>query len=590
MQSDVDRKLMSWRASARSKPDLEEFNILSDMQWERVLEASIPVDFKLKLWKSKSIMKDRRWSLDDALLSLDFEHNKQKCQVDSMITRKKASESSYINPPIHTLKSKNDFVQQIISTPEDQALKRGSALLVEMKSYRMAPDVKFFNTLIATCVGKNAKRGIQTSPSDPFQVSNPSSTQAVRRAVARSASQRWSDCTEVLRTMRDHGVSPDVVTLNILVESCVKCSDKGLSRLQNVQKACRLLHTFEADLNIKGDVVSLSTILNGCATVLKDVSDKCWRDVNYTELVCANLRIVEWTLQKMAKEGIVPNIVTFVSLHEIVLYALILGPTDKTFKDQTIKFCSSLSVRMRSFQVVPNGFLLNSILKAMVLASKSQLGTEYAQLAENMISSALSQGAQPDIVSYNILLQSLLNMRNLRRNSRTAYLERKGVSPDIVTFSIFLNICSSTSLNDIDFLTNSVKILDIMRVLGVKPNCATTSAYISGHSSDSPRTSIARGLQAIAFLVGKGAKPSRSWYLDLVRLAVNLNQVLYIAAQLRKYGFAPDLAFYTIPFHNFCARGDVINLASAWALLLQMQLDGVPFDSGFYRTIFKAGA
>ena len=528
-----------------------------------------------------------------------------------MIARKKASESSCINHPINTLKSKNDFVQQIISTPEDQALKRGSALLVEMKSYRMAPDVKFFNTLIATCVGKNAKRGIQTSPSDPFQVSNPSSTQAVRRAVARSASQRWSDCTEVLRTMRDHGVSPDVVTLNILVESCVKCSDKGLSRLQNVQKACRLLHTFEADLNIKGDVVTLSTILNGCAMLLKDVSDKFWRDVNYTELVCANLRIVEWTLQKMAKEGIVPNIVTFVSLHEIVLYALALGATDKTFKDQTIKFCSSLSVRMRSFQVVPNGFLLNSILKAMVLASKSQLGTEYAQLAENMISSALSQGARPDIVSYNILLQSLLNTRNrMRRNSRTASLERvqkssikiynhvasqKGVSPDIVTFSIFLNICSSTSLNDIDFLTNSVKILDVMRVLGVKPNGAATSAYISGyclargkcrrsnsllfsptfpslvfkdsnneeeypsrilkcmmslnmkpsvatlsslilacsHSSDSPRTSIARGLQAIAFLVGKGAKPSRSWYLDLVRLAVNLNQVLYIAAQLR---------------------------------------------------------
>ena len=61
-------------------------------------------------------------------------------------------------------------------------------------------------------------------------------------------------------------------------------------------------------------------------------------------------------------------------------------------------------------------------------------------------------------------------------------------------------------------------------------------------------------------------------------------------SRCRKYGFAPDLAFYTIPFHNFCARGDVINLASAWALLLQMQLDGVPFDSGFYRTIFEAGA
>ena len=62
MQSDVDRKLMSWRASARSKPDLEEFNdILSDMQWERVLEASVSVDFKLKLWKSKSMMKERRF-------------------------------------------------------------------------------------------------------------------------------------------------------------------------------------------------------------------------------------------------------------------------------------------------------------------------------------------------------------------------------------------------------------------------------------------------------------------------------------------------------------------------------------------------
>eukprot|EP00960_Hanusia_phi_P072035 767689-Hanusia_phi.AAC.6 len=620
IQSRVDVKLMCWRASAKSKHDSQDDNILTEMQWERVLEAQVPVDFKIKLWKSKNMVKGGRWSLDDALLSLDLEFNKQKSQVHTMFAREKPP-STNSPSPMHPLKTSNDFIQEIISTPEDRALKRGSALIAEMKSEQLAPDVKFFNTLIATCVGKNAKRGIQTTLSDPFQVSNPSKTQAVRRAVSRSPSQRWSESAEILQMMKDEGVLPDVVTLNVLLESCVKCSDKGLSRLQNVQKACRLLLTFEVDLNISADVVTFSTILNGCATILKDISDQPRGDLRIVELMHSNLRIVDWALQKMAREGIVPNIVTFVALHEIVLYSLVWAPSNAQFKDQIIEFCMQLSDRMREFQVVPNGFLLNCMLKSIVVISKFQTERKYAHLVDKMISFALSQGVRPDVVSYNILLQSLLNVRNSKVSTRHASIRRvqdlaikiyrhilsqQGVTPDVVTFATFFNLCSSISANHVEYLANAVEILKIMRVLHVKPNAAATSAFITGyclakakirrpdtlpssqdlpalvfknsnrdedfpswilkcmvslnmkpsvatlsnlvlacsHSSSSPRSSIARGLQAMAFLAGKGAKPSRTWYVDLMKLAVNLNQVLYIAAQLRSCGLCLTILRY----------------------------------------------
>jgi hypothetical protein len=411
-----------------------------------------------------------------------------------------------------------------------------------------------------------------------FEVRRSASTSASRAAVAagRSASRRWRECGEVLRLMQEHRVAPDTATMNVLVDACVKQGGRGMREAAHVEQALDILRAFTRSCTLTPDVVTYTSLLNGCAAALRDCPqiDTLEARVSHPSSMYAThqdglpsspppsaspgsvpaaaaqeasddrvaraLRVAAAVYEGLAASNVAPNLVLSTAMLDFGVHVILRSPPGSQSQALGKSVCQATISHMRELQVLEGeakgacarkerslSYALNVVLRALL----RQQGpvTVGEEMVMEIVETLLFEGAEPDVISYNMLLHRLLPSNHVkahlaaatghasaaslevgyggtlaaiksslvarahrRRTGRAAelmaHMHTCNVAPDVVTYTTLLNICAASARSSPALVSSARLVCAAMRCDGIKPNAATSAAFAAGFLAVSART------------------------------------------------------------------------------------------------------
>lgn len=577
--------------------------VLNGMRWERVLAAEIGVGLKLSLWKSQARARRMQtdWSVRNAILSLDFERNAAHVEVSGRDVANQAQVAMPSEPArgrrnstrvgrgdqmkgrkeymgSHGRKQSNKardrigssyhlrcglereritvYVKEMTRTEEYNALFAGKRLLQLMHYEGVSPNTIFFNALLGACTGKSVAKGvgfdgrrgrskgtlIPPARGAAFTVRRRASTGAARArtAAGRAAHKRWNDCSAALRLMQRHGVVPDIASLNILVDACVKQGGMGKCQVQHIEDAIRILDAFSKSCSIMPDVVTYTSLISGCAKALRDCRPQggggmpAPGDATTADGAGRAERVIEMAsriFDRMVADRMTPNAVTCTAALDLGVHLILRSRQGSRSQLHARVLCQHIIVVMRSQLKGSDGSLqrqhgrlltyaLNVVLRALFGQHEREVGAEGEVLALEVVDLLLDEGAAPDIITYNTLLHRLVHSfkrqdqwrdSDMGRQFRESSAGRPGrqvwrlaaqpcdgmqvlhsakqllskmhehrVSPDVATYTTLVNICALGAPHRSSFVDCTRLICSAMRCAKIKPNTATSTAFAAG--------------------------------------------------------------------------------------------------------------
>nr|CAB3469881.1 unnamed protein product [Digitaria exilis] len=316
---------------------------------------------------------------------------------------------------------------------------------------------------------------------------------AMMGVYARSG--RFDDARQLLDTMHDRGIEPDLVSFNTLINARAKsgCLPAGvaLDLLSEVRQA-----------GLRPDVITYNTLISACSqssnledavTVFEEMlASECRPDLwTYNSMVtvhgrCGKAKEAEQLFRELVEKGFTPDAVTYNSL----LYAFAKeGDVEKV--EHT---CEDL---------VKAGFKKNEITYNTMIHMYGKMGR--LDLAVGLYDEMRAMGCTPDAVTYTVLIDSLGKM---------------------------------------DRVAEAGKLLEEMAGAGLKPTLVTFSALICAYAKGGRRAEAEKTFDS---MVASGVKPDRFAYLvmlDVFARSGETKKMLNLYRTMMKDSYRPDDGMY----------------------------------------------
>ncbi|KAK4345350.1 hypothetical protein RND71_035526 [Anisodus tanguticus] len=200
--------------------------------------------------------------------------------------------------------------------------------------------------------------------------------------------------------------------------------------------------------------------------------------------------------------------------------------------------------------VVSYNVLLNGICRRASLHPNGRFD-KVIRDAEKVFDEMCERGVEPDVTSYSILLHVYTRAHKPELSlEKLRIMRRKGICPNIVTYtSVIKCLCSCGRIEDAELL------LEQMVSNGVTPTSATYNCFFKEFKG---RKDVDGALRLYGKMMqGSLCSPSVSTFNILLGMLLKLGRIGLardIWDDMKDSGAGPDLDSYTLLIHGFCEK------------------------------------
>ncbi|KAL6861870.1 hypothetical protein ACP4OV_017570 [Aristida adscensionis] len=318
---------------------------------------------------------------------------------------------------------------------------------------------------------------------------------AMMGVYARSG--RSDDVRQLLDTMRDRGIEPDLVSFNTLINARAKsgCLAAGV--------ALDLLHEVR-QAGLRPDVITYNTLISACSHS-SNLDDAV---TVFEEMIAAECRPDLWTYNAMVSVN---------------------------------GRCGKVDEAERLFrELVEKGFVPDAVTYNSLLYAFAKAGD--VEKVEHICEELVKAGFKKDEITYNTMIHMYGKMGRIDL-AVGLYDEMRamGCTPDAVTYTVLID-----SLGKMDRIAEAGKVLDEMVDAGLKPTLVTFSALICAYAKCGRR---AEAELTFDRMVASGVKPDRLAYLvmlDIFARSEETEKFMYLYRTMVKDSFRPDDDLYQV--------------------------------------------
>ncbi|CAH2033668.1 unnamed protein product, partial [Thlaspi arvense] len=370
---------------------------------------------------------------------------------------------------------------------------------------------------------------------------------------------------EVYRAMVEHGIEPTVVTVNTMLDSCLKAGD--------LEQASEILSEMES--KVVPTVITFNTMLDSCfksgdlQQVHKIMSEMKRRKVKATE-VTYNILI----------NGFYKN-----------------GKMEEARRFHGDMRRSGFPVTAYSFNLVIEGYCRQGLLdeawgviKHMLNAGVSPTASTYNiyiralcefRSIEDARRLLLDMGA-PDVVSYNTLMHGYVKAGKIAEAFLLfGELRDRNISPSVVTYNTLMDgLCESGNLEP------AQRLKEEMVSQNIYPDVKTYTTLVKGFVKNG---NLAMATAVYDEMLGKGIRPDRYAYTTRIVGELQLGDSDK-AFRLQEEMVAKDHYSRDLITYNVCIDGlyKVGNLEKAIEFQRKIYSDGLVPDHVTYTTVMRA--
>ncbi|KAL5717388.1 hypothetical protein ACHQM5_010396 [Ranunculus cassubicifolius] len=199
--------------------------------------------------------------------------------------------------------------------------------------------------------------------------------------------------------------------------------------------------------------------------------------------------------------------------------------------------------------VVTYNVLLNGICRKSSLHPDMRFET-VIRAAEELLEEMQRRGIEPDVTSYSIVLHVYSRAHKPQLSlDKLNFMKEKGIFPTIATYtSVIKCLCSCDRMEDAE------KLLDEMVSNGVSPSPATYNCFFKEYKG---RKDAETALKLYRKMGESSCLPSMHTYNVLIAMFSKLNimdTVKEIWEDMKVSGVGPDLDSYTLLIHGLCEK------------------------------------
>ncbi|KAM7259213.1 hypothetical protein ACFE04_014954 [Oxalis oulophora] len=218
--------------------------------------------------------------------------------------------------------------------------------------------------------------------------------------------------------------------------------------------------------------------------------------------------------------------------------------------DRAERFFDEMTERGLEPNVVTYNVLLNGICRKASLHPEERFERTIRN-AEKLFNEMREKGIEPDVTSFSIVLHvySRAHMPQLTLD-KFSTMKEKGISPTVATYTSVIKCLSSCGRLD-----DAEKLLDEMVSNGVSPSAIVYNCFLKeyrGRNDVDGAIRLYRKMQE-----DKSGPPDMHTYNILMRMFLGLNRmgiVKEIWEDMKVSGVGPDLDAYTSLIHGLCGK------------------------------------
>lgn len=235
------------------------------------------------------------------------------------------------------------------------------------------------------------------------------------------------------RYMKEMGIPPSVVSLNVLIKALCKSSE-------TIDGAINIFREMPSR-GCLPDSYTYGTLISGLC--------KCGRIDEANEL-----------FSEMEMKGCLPTVVTYTSLIQGLCKSEKLGDALTLFD------------KMESKDVKPNVFTYTILMDALCKHGRSSH-------ALSLLDLMLCQHLSPNLITYSTLINGLCKDGNLREALKLFdRMKLQGLKPDVILYGKIIS-----GFSDLSKFQEAANFLDEMILAGISPNRLTWSTHIRIHAA-----------------------------------------------------------------------------------------------------------
>ncbi|XP_062233384.1 pentatricopeptide repeat-containing protein At3g18110, chloroplastic isoform X2 [Phragmites australis] len=319
-------------------------------------------------------------------------------------------------------------------------------------------------------------------------------------------SGRFGDVRQLLDTMRDRGIEPDLVSFNTLINARAKsgCLAAGvaLDLMLEVRQA-----------GLRPDVITYNTLISACSQS-SNLDDAV---MVFEEMIASDCHPDLWTYNAM------------VSVHGR---------------------CGKVQEAEQLFrELVEKGFMPDAVTYNSLLYAFAKEGD--VKKVEHVCEELVKAGFKKDEITYNTMIHMYGKMGRLDL-AVGLYDEMRamGCTPDAVTYTVLID-----SLGKMDRIAEAGKVLEEMADAGLKPTLVTFSTLICAYARGGRRVEAEKTFDR---MVASGVKPDRLAYLimfDIFARSGEMERLMDLYQKMMKDSYRPDDGMYQVLLAAL-AKGD----------------------------------
>ncbi|MED6118880.1 hypothetical protein PIB30_006669 [Stylosanthes scabra] len=200
--------------------------------------------------------------------------------------------------------------------------------------------------------------------------------------------------------------------------------------------------------------------------------------------------------------------------------------------------------------LVTYNVLLNGICRRASLHPEDRFDRTIRE-ADQVFDEMRSKGIEPDVTSFSIVLHVYSRGHKPQLSvDKLRLMKEKGICPTVATYtSVIKCLCSCGWLEDAEAL------IDEMMENGVTPNAATYNCFFKEYRG---RKDADGALKFFKKMKSDGlCLPTSHTYGILIRMFLDLNKIGVVEElwnDMKETGLGPDLDMYTVLIHGLCAK------------------------------------